>query len=102
MGGYTQVVDHEIISDLPSDYYLLAQIYNQSIYDIFEFSFRHLGHQQQYLPLKHGFHEWFGSPNCHFGPYDDVHTPNIPVYRNDVMVGRYEKIPLTNISSING
>ncbi|XP_076802239.1 N-acetylgalactosamine-6-sulfatase-like isoform X2 [Clavelina lepadiformis] len=49
----------------------------------------HLGHQPQYLPLKHGFDEWFGSPNCHFGPYDDKTTPNIPVYNNSEMVGRY-------------
>lgn len=49
---------------------------------------RHLGHQPQFLPLKHGFDEWFGAPNCHFGPYDNVKTPNIPVYRDDKMVGR--------------
>ena len=41
----------------------------------------HLGHQQKYLPLNHGFDEWFGAPNCHFGPYDDKKTPNIPVYK---------------------
>jgi len=40
------------------------------------------------LPLKHGFDEWFGAPNCHFGPYDNKKTPNIPVYRDDKMVGR--------------
>lgn len=50
---------------------------------------RHLGHQPQYLPLKHGFDEWFGAPNCHFGPYDNKQTPNIPVYKDDKMVGRY-------------
>ena len=49
---------------------------------------RHLGHQPQFLPLKHGFDEWFGAPNCHFGPFDNVHTPNIPIYRDNKMVGR--------------
>lgn len=49
----------------------------------------HLGHQPQFLPLKHGFDEWFGAPNCHFGPYDNVHIPNIPVYKDDRMIGRY-------------
>lgn len=49
----------------------------------------HLGHQKQFLPLNHGFDEFFGSPNCHFGPYDDQKTPNIPVYKNNHMVGRY-------------
>ena len=52
-------------------------------------SFRHLGHRDQFLPLKHGFDYHFGSTNCHFGPYDDKHTPNIPVFRNDKMVGRW-------------
>lgn len=49
----------------------------------------HLGHQYKYLPLQHGFHEWFGSANCHFGPYDGKNTPDIPVFRNNEMIGRY-------------
>jgi N-acetylgalactosamine-6-sulfatase len=49
----------------------------------------HLGHRPQYHPLKHGFDEWFGAPNCHFGPFDNVHTPNIPVYKDANMAGRY-------------
>lgn len=48
----------------------------------------HLGHQFKYLPLQHGFHEWFGSANCHFGPYEKK-PPNIPVFRNNEMAGRY-------------
>lgn len=55
---------------------------------IFVFFFRHLGHQFKYLPLQHGFHEWFGSANCHFGPYKRS-PPNIPVFRDNEMVGRY-------------
>ncbi|CAL1547143.1 unnamed protein product [Lymnaea stagnalis] len=49
----------------------------------------HLGQQPQFHPLKHGFDEWFGSPNCHFGPYDGKTIPNIPVYKDADMVGRY-------------
>ena len=52
------------------------------------FYFRHLGQQPQYLPLKHGFNEFFGSSNCHFGPFDNVKTPNIPVYKDANMAGR--------------
>uniref|UniRef100_UPI00358EB78A N-acetylgalactosamine-6-sulfatase-like isoform X2 n=1 Tax=Myxine glutinosa TaxID=7769 RepID=UPI00358EB78A len=55
----------------------------------------HLGHRASFLPLKHGFHEWFGSPNCHFGPFNNVDTPNIPVYDGAQMVGRYyEEFPI--------
>ena len=50
--------------------------------------YRHLGQQPQYHPLRHGFDEWFGAPNCHFGPYDNKNTPNIPVYRDAEMIGR--------------
>ncbi|XP_029879778.1 N-acetylgalactosamine-6-sulfatase isoform X2 [Harpia harpyja] len=49
----------------------------------------HLGHRPQFHPLKHGFDEWFGSPNCHFGPFDNRALPNIPVYRDWEMIGRY-------------
>ncbi|XP_054714239.1 N-acetylgalactosamine-6-sulfatase-like [Uloborus diversus] len=48
----------------------------------------HLGHQPKFLPLQHGFDEWFGSTNCHFGPYKKS-PPNIPVFRNNEMIGRY-------------
>ena len=47
----------------------------------------HLGHRDQYLPLRHGFHEWFGAPNCHY-KYDDIVMPNIPVYKDHLMTGR--------------
>ena len=50
---------------------------------------RHLGQQEQYLPYKHGFDEVFGSTNCHFGPFDNKEAPNIPVYRDDKMIGRF-------------
>ncbi|KAH6947439.1 hypothetical protein HPB50_019028 [Hyalomma asiaticum] len=49
---------------------------------------RHLGHEAEFLPLRHGFHEFFGSPSTHPGPFDDVTQPNIPVYRDDHMIGR--------------
>ncbi|XP_033012876.1 N-acetylgalactosamine-6-sulfatase [Lacerta agilis] len=49
----------------------------------------HLGHRPEFHPLRHGFDEWFGSPNCHFGPYDNKAAPNIPIYRDWEMIGRY-------------
>ena len=71
----------------------------------------HLGHQPRYLPLQHGFQvgrimsryktsynlqEWFGAPNCHF-KYSKTGRkgPNIPVYKNSKMIGRYyEQFPI--------
>ncbi|XP_054918108.1 N-acetylgalactosamine-6-sulfatase-like isoform X3 [Dermacentor andersoni] len=60
----------------------------------------HLGHQEQYLPLRHGFHEWIGSSNCHFGPYDNVHRPNIAFFRNDYMIGRYYEDLAINLTTL--
>ncbi|GFR30618.1 n-acetylgalactosamine-6-sulfatase, partial [Trichonephila clavata] len=59
----------------------------------------HLGHQYKYLPLQHGFDEWFGSANCHFGPYDGKNTPDIPVFRNNEMIGRYYQDFKINLST---
>ena len=40
------------------------------------------------------FQEWFGAPNCHFN-YNRRPGPNIPVYRDSRMVGRYyEQFPI--------
>lgn len=59
----------------------------------------HLGHQEQYLPLRHGFHEWIGSSNCHFGPYDNVERPNIAFFRDDHMIGRYYEDLAINLTT---
>ncbi|TRY96188.1 hypothetical protein DNTS_026764 [Danionella cerebrum] len=45
--------------------------------------------KKNYLSKIHGFDEWFGAPNCHFGPYNDSSRPNIPLYNNSDMTGRY-------------
>ena len=40
--------------------------------------------------IQHGFDEWFGAPNCHFKyNLEGNKGPNIPVYNNREMVGRY-------------
>lgn len=77
----------EIVGGITSEI-LLSQLLQQAGYYNKIVGKWHLGHQEQYLPLKHGFHEWFGSANCHFGPYKNS-PPNIPVFKNNEMVGRY-------------
>ena len=82
---------NEILSDVfnkQNCYYRLElELKNIFVFSI-KSSSRHLGHQERYLPTKRGFHQYFGAPNCHFGPYNDKTTPNIPVFHNDVMIGR--------------
>jgi len=84
--GYTP---QNIVGGIQDDEVLLPKLLKSEGYYSKIVGKWHLGHQPQFLPLKHGFDEWFGAPNCHFGPYDNVHTPNIPVYKDNKMVGRY-------------
>ncbi|XP_066289333.1 N-acetylgalactosamine-6-sulfatase-like [Branchiostoma lanceolatum] len=84
--GYTP---QEIVGGIADSEVLVSELLAQAGYRNKIIGKWHLGHRPQYLPLRHGFHEWFGAPNCHFGPYDNKATPNIPVYNGSDMVGRY-------------
>uniref|UniRef100_A0A8C5E2N8 Sulfatase N-terminal domain-containing protein n=1 Tax=Gouania willdenowi TaxID=441366 RepID=A0A8C5E2N8_GOUWI len=79
----------EIVGGISKDEILLPQMLKKKGYASKIIGKWHLGHRPQYLPLENGFEEWFGAPNCHFGPYDSSNRPNIPVYNNSEMVGRY-------------
>ncbi|KAK7801805.1 hypothetical protein U0070_027526 [Myodes glareolus] len=85
----------EIMGGIPNSELLLPELLKKAGYTNKIVGKWHLGHRPQFHPLKHGFDEWFGSPNCHFGPYDNKVKPNIPVYRDWEMVGRfYEEFPI--------
>ncbi|XP_078690387.1 N-acetylgalactosamine-6-sulfatase-like isoform X2 [Branchiostoma floridae x Branchiostoma belcheri] len=84
--GYTP---QEIVGGIADSEILVSELLAQKGYRNKIIGKWHLGHRPQYLPLRHGFHEWFGAPNCHFGPYNNKDTPNIPVYNGSDMVGRY-------------
>ncbi|XP_062327094.1 N-acetylgalactosamine-6-sulfatase [Osmerus eperlanus] len=79
----------EMVGGISKDEILLPQMLKKKGYVSKIVGKWHLGHRPQYLPLEHGFDEWFGAPNCHFGPYNSSSRPNIPVYNNSEMVGRY-------------
>ncbi|KAM4894188.1 N-acetylgalactosamine-6-sulfatase [Sylvia borin] len=79
----------DIVGGIPDSELLLPELLKKAGYTNKIIGKWHLGHQPQFHPLRHGFDEWFGSPNCHFGPYDNRERPNIPLYRDWEMVGRY-------------
>ncbi|KAG9352487.1 hypothetical protein JZ751_020901 [Albula glossodonta] len=79
----------EIVGGISDDEILLPQMLKKMGYVNKIIGKWHLGHRPNHLPLEHGFDKWFGAPNCHFGPYNNSLRPNIPVYNNSQMVGRY-------------
>ncbi|XP_070575567.1 N-acetylgalactosamine-6-sulfatase-like [Ptychodera flava] len=85
----------EIVGGIPDSEILIPEELSKAGYRSKIVGKWHLGHRPQYLPLKHGFDEYLGAPNCHVGPEDDVKAPNIPVYRDSEMIGRYyEEFPI--------
>ncbi|XP_016076552.1 PREDICTED: N-acetylgalactosamine-6-sulfatase isoform X2 [Miniopterus natalensis] len=89
----------EVVGGIPDTELLLPKLLKGAGYVSKIVGKWHLGHRPQFHPLKHGFDEWFGSPNCHFGPYDNRDRPNIPVYRDWEMIGRYyEEFPINKKS----
>uniref|UniRef100_A0A8D3BIV0 N-acetylgalactosamine-6-sulfatase n=1 Tax=Scophthalmus maximus TaxID=52904 RepID=A0A8D3BIV0_SCOMX len=79
----------DIVGGISKDEILLPQMLKKKGYVSKIVGKWHLGHRPQYLPLEKGFDEWFGAPNCHFGPYNSSIRPNIPVYNNSEMLGRF-------------
>uniref|UniRef100_A0A3B5L8K6 Galactosamine (N-acetyl)-6-sulfatase n=1 Tax=Xiphophorus couchianus TaxID=32473 RepID=A0A3B5L8K6_9TELE len=67
----------EIVGGISKDEILLPEMLKKNGYISKIVGKWHLGHRPQYLPLEHGFDEWFGSPNCHFGPYNIMCFPHL-------------------------
>lgn len=78
----------EVIGGINDSEILFSEVLQKAGYRTKIIGKWHLGHLPHYLPLKHGFDEWFGAPNCHY-QFDNKVIPNIPVYRDDHMTGRY-------------
>ncbi|XP_050048317.1 N-acetylgalactosamine-6-sulfatase-like [Dermacentor andersoni] len=82
-------VSPSVAGGIPKEELLIPEILDEVGYRNMIIGKWHLGHEPAFLPLRHGFHEFFGSPSTHPGPFDDVTEPNIPVFRDDHMIGRY-------------
>jgi len=87
--GHDAYTPQNIVGGIAEDEILLPEILRKGGYRSKIIGKWHLGQQAKFHPLRHGFDEWFGAPNCHFGPFNNKDTPNIPVYRDEDMIGRY-------------
>ncbi|RUS86588.1 hypothetical protein EGW08_005669 [Elysia chlorotica] len=87
MRGRNAYTPQDIMGGIPDYEILLPEILKEHGYRSKIIGKWHLGQQPQYLPHNHGFDEFFGAPNCHFGPYNNKNTPNVPVYKDANMEG---------------
>ncbi|XP_005107712.1 N-acetylgalactosamine-6-sulfatase [Aplysia californica] len=93
--GRNAYTPQDIVGGIPDYEILLPELLQKNGYRSKIIGKWHLGQQPRYHPLRHGFDEWFGSTNCHFGPFNNKNTPNIPVFKDADMVGRYyEDFPI--------
>ncbi|KAL5022855.1 hypothetical protein ScPMuIL_002010 [Solemya velum] len=81
-----------IVGGIPENETLIPELLKEVGYKSKIIGKWHLGQQPQFHPLKHGFDEWFGAPNCHFGPYDDKSTPNILYYEEFQIKAGYSNL----------
>ena len=86
--GRNAYTPQNIVGGIRDSELLISEALKESGYSTKLIGKWHLGHRAKYHPLRHGFEEWFGAPNCHFR-YNGKSSPNIPVYRDAEMVGRY-------------
>lgn len=100
--GRNAYTPQDIVGGISKDEILLPEVLRKVGYTSGIIGKWHLGHRSPHLPLERGFDYWFGSPNCHFGPFDDKTTPNIPVFRNSSMIGRYhEQFPIDHKTGVS-
>lgn len=91
----------EVVGGIASSEVLFSEMLQKNGYRNKIIGKWHLGHRPQYLPLQHGFDEWFGAPNCHY-KYDNKYIPNIPVFRDDHMTGRYyEDYEINDVTGVS-
>ena len=64
--GRNAYTPQEIVGGISDEEILLPEVLKKAGYHTKLVGKWHLGHRPQFHPLKHGFDEWFGAPNCHF------------------------------------
>lgn len=76
---------------IPDEEYTMAEMLRDNGYETICIGKWHLGHKPQYLPLNHGFDEFFGVPysndmDNHYYRDIDFQSPPLPLYRNNEII----------------
>lgn len=95
--GVPEVVDDLSKNGIKSTEFTLADYLKQNNYATGIVGKWHLGHQPEYMPLQHGFTEYFGIPYSNdmwpFHPKPDHAYPALPLYDNNKII---EYNPIVN------
>ena len=88
--GVPGVVDDTSENGIKPTEFTIADYLKQNDYATGIFGKWHLGYQDEYMPLQHGFTEFFGIPYSNdmwpFHPKPDHAYPALPLYVNDKVV----------------
>lgn len=88
--GFSGALDHASKSGINAEEETIAEMLKQEGYATAHFGKWHLGCQPQFLPLRHGFDEFFGIPYSHdMWPHHPVtknYYPPLPLIENDSVI----------------
>jgi len=99
--GIYWAFDHNSKEGLNSTEESLPKILKQQDYATSIIGKWHLGHHREFLPLRHGFDEFYGIPYSHdmwpLHPENPTYYPPLPLYKDDEVLGTMEDLShLTN------
>jgi len=88
--GFSGALDHRSTIGIGDDEETIADILKKKGYSTAMYGKWHLGCQQQFLPVHHGFDEFFGIPYSHDmwpgHPTAGSYYPPLPLYENEEVV----------------
>lgn len=86
--GIAGALSHKSIIGISDEEETIARLLQKKGYTTAIFGKWHLGYQEQFLPVNHGFDEFVGIPYSHdMWPNHPTGTyPNLPLYENDIIV----------------
>jgi len=88
--GFSGALDHASKTGISSDEETIAEMLKKEGYATAAFGKWHLGCQPEFLPLRHGFDEFFGIPYSHdMWPHHPVtknYYPPLPLIENDIVI----------------
>jgi arylsulfatase A-like enzyme len=86
--GFSGALSHRSVTGISDEEETIAEVLKKKGYATAIFGKWHLGYQQQFLPIRHGFDEFYGIPYSNdMWPYHPTGTyPDLPLFENDSIV----------------